>query len=64
MFIVEEPFPGYRVVFLVERTRDNNTNNNNNNNFSAKKIKGFSWSQYLEQEKGTAAPSKLFKDVG
>ena len=28
-----------------------------------KKVKGFSWSQYLEQEKGIAAPSKLFKDV-
>ena len=61
MFSVDEPLPDSRVVFLIERTQDNNTKFNIN--FSAKKIKGFSWSQYLEQEKGTAAPSKLFKDV-
>ena len=58
---MDEPFPDSMVVFLIEGTQPQNTKNNIN--FSAKKIKGFSWSQYLEQEKGTAAPSKLFKDV-
>ena len=28
-----------------------------------KKVRGFSWSQYLEQEKAKAAPNKLFPEV-
>ena len=28
-----------------------------------KKSRGFSWTQYLEQENAVAAPAKVFKDV-
>ena len=29
-----------------------------------KKTKGFSWAQYLEQEKAKGLPAKFFKEVG
>lgn len=31
--------------------------------FSGRKPRGFSWQEYLEEQKAVAAPSRLFRDV-